>query len=697
MMKRFTLLLCLSYCTLGLSQVQAQHQSREFTDATSYQNMSVAETISNQHVLSRTNQQGANPLNPNQPQVNLPATGFVDSEMTSRTMLYFNGPYWNVNGTPKKSVLESVALGMNSIGSEAKAANNTTVADDFVLNNDADITAIDLFAYQTGSITPSITSVFIQIWDGNPSQGASVIWGDLTTNVISGVSYSGANRVVETDMEATNREIQKVTAATPGLSLTAGTYWIEYTFAGVGASGPYVPPVVILGETTTGNAIQRNVVDNEIYFVQTLDSGTGTPQGMPFILHGEITAGDTFPAPYCETDFLAVEPITLVEVSNISNRSSAEVEDNVIHEDFTAIVGNMVEGETYPITLEGNTNGDNANTFTVFIDWNQDGEFNNAEERYEIGTIYNSNGNDNNQVSGNIVVPAGVVHGQTRMRVMKTLGTDFSIDACTGFAWGQAEDYTIDVTATTVNAPFPYPYCGPIDYTLVVEPITLVDVAGIYNVSDSGLNSSPAHEDFTSIVGEMTAGQTYSAILEGNTDGYTNSFTIFIDWNQDGELNNEDERYEIGVLDGSTGADGIQAVGEIQVPEDALAGPTRMRVIKRYTSTGGDYANDSCSPGSNYGQAEDYTINVTAASMSTVEVKANDFNFYPNPTTNDIFLKSSKNIESVVVYNMLGQTVKSMKVDATDAQISLGGLKAGNYVMQVSIDGKTTSHKVMKK
>jgi hypothetical protein len=160
------------------------------------------------------------------------------------------------------------------------------------------------------------------------------------------------------------------------------------------------------------------------------------------------------------------------------------------------------------------------------------------------------------------------------------------------------------------GGPFPDPYCGPLEFNSGVEPITLVEVAGISNVSDPVIDGSPAHEDFTAISGNMEEGMSYPIALEGNTGGgFTNSFTVFIDWNQDGILDNASERYEIGTINGSTGTDGQQATNNILVPAGVTAGPTRMRVIKKFLAS---YAPDSCTPGSGFGQAEDYTINVTA-------------------------------------------------------------------------------------
>ncbi|MDN3725449.1 GEVED domain-containing protein, partial [Aequorivita sp. SDUM287046] len=157
---------------------------------------------------------------------------------------------------------------------------------------------------------------------------------------------------------------------------------------------------------------------------------------------------------------------------------------------------------------------------------------------------------------------------------------------------------------------FPAPYCGPLDFTTNVEPITLVELAGISNVTSAVVNGTPDHEDFTAISGDMEAGMSYPVSLEGNTDGpFTNRFVVFIDWNQNGILNDAGEVYEItDLLINSTGTDGQQSNGNIVVPTDALAGTTRMRVKKQFGTT--NYLDPCLATG--FGQAEDYSINVTA-------------------------------------------------------------------------------------
>ena len=165
-------------------------------------------------------------------------------------------------------------------------------------------------------------------------------------------------------------------------------------------------------------------------------------------------------------------------------------------------------------------------------------------------------------------------------------------------------------------AQFPSPYCGPIVFTATtdpVEPITLVNFAGINNSTSAlpGTNNGTtiiAHEDYTTITGNVTAGSSYTIILKGNTVGnYTNRFMVFADWNQDGDFADTSEAYTITqTIANSNGEDAVQATQSLLVPPTALTGTTRMRVKKIFGTTA--YV-DPCL-GTLYGQVEDYSLTV---------------------------------------------------------------------------------------
>ncbi|SCY28806.1 GEVED domain-containing protein [Flavobacterium caeni] len=170
---------------------------------------------------------------------------------------------------------------------------------------------------------------------------------------------------------------------------------------------------------------------------------------------------------------------------------------------------------------------------------------------------------------------------------------------------------------TTEADPFA-PYCSAINYTNNVEPITSVVFAGINNQSPNTVlsvaNGGIPLQNFIAQTGSVTTESSYTMTLKGNTDGtFTNNFRVFIDWNQDGDLNDANEIFNAGSVTSSTGLDAIEAVSTITVPANALGGTTRMRVKKLFGTT--DLANPCI--GGGYGQIEDYTINVTVCTPTT--------------------------------------------------------------------------------
>lgn len=162
-------------------------------------------------------------------------------------------------------------------------------------------------------------------------------------------------------------------------------------------------------------------------------------------------------------------------------------------------------------------------------------------------------------------------------------------------------------------AQFPAPYCGPITFSSGIEPITLVNFAGINNASPAIKGIGP-HQNFIAITGAVTAGQSYPITLKGNTDGaFTNSFSVFIDWNKNNVFTDLGETFYIGDIFGSTGTDTIKLLGSINVPGYATSGTTRMRVMKIYNNEDPNFLPTPCNTnGATYGQVEEYSLTVTS-------------------------------------------------------------------------------------
>jgi len=209
----------------------------------------------------------------------------------SRAILFDNGPFVTDPGAgyggADVSRVQS-SLGMSVYGFGCQQVSSIIVADDFTIpaSETWNIQSFTFFNYQTNSGTTStITGVFIELFDTDPSLGGTPIWGDLTTNRmdVGGSLWSNCYRALETDPLNTARPIMATVCTVP-MTLNAGHYWLAWQETGSLSSGPWNPPVTILGNTTTGDALQ-SVSGTWAYIV---DSGTQTQQGLPFVIQGEI-------------------------------------------------------------------------------------------------------------------------------------------------------------------------------------------------------------------------------------------------------------------------------------------------------------------------------------------------------------------------------------------------------------------------
>lgn len=243
--------------------------------------------------------------------------------------------------------------------------------------------------------------------------------------------------------------------------------------------------------------------------------------------------------------------------------------------------------------------------------------------------------------------------------------------------------------------PFPAPYCGPLVFT-TVEPITNVEFSNLANRSSAATTGTEAHEDFTSLVADVTAGESFDIVLEGNTAGpFENAFVVFIDWNQNDILDDAGEIYEIlQTIDGSTGEDGQQAIQTLEIPAGQADGLYRMRVKKIYFfDTLPPTFLDPCA-GDTFGQAEDYTVSV--GTLSNTSFDSTDFTYYPNPVNDILSISTASTVDNIKVYNMLGQMVVETAPKVSNPQVDMNELQSGVYLVTLEVEGSLQTFRVIK-
>jgi len=187
------------------------------------------------------------------------------------------------------SRVQKLTLGMVTTGFGHQIAYDYRLADDFEIPEGEvwQIESITFHLHQSFTSThPTINDVRIWIYDDDPEIG-NLIWGDAVTNRFEISTFSGIFRVSDQFLPLRlDRPIQAVRCSVDA-ELAAGVYWVAWSSGGDGRfSGPWATPLVIEGQTVTGNARQYT---NDVWG-NAGDSGTGAQQGFPLLIEGTKTS-----------------------------------------------------------------------------------------------------------------------------------------------------------------------------------------------------------------------------------------------------------------------------------------------------------------------------------------------------------------------------------------------------------------------
>jgi len=144
-------------------------------------------------------------------------------------------------------------------------------------------------------------------------------------------------------------------------------------------------------------------------------------------------------------------------------------------------------------------------------------------------------------------------------------------------------------------------YCSPNTGNASLECITNVTFAGINNTTNC---TDGVPVNYTSKVANVNRGLTYTLTTTIHADANEYVY-VFIDWNQNGILN---DAGEIDTIAYNTFSNGPHSIS-ISVPLTAALGNTRMRIINAYNTP----SPNPCMNSAYGGEAEDYTVNVGAA------------------------------------------------------------------------------------
>ncbi len=216
---------------------------------------------------------------------------------------------------------------------------------------------------------------------------------------------------------------------------------------------------------------------------------------------------------YCvSTGNTAYRTGTRQVIFNTINNSSP-IEYNA-YSDYTAISTTVTKGTSYDLTVKVNTDGNYLTRTYVWVDWNQDLDFDDAGESFYLGTAVNGNNVNTSLSPLSITIPGTASLGTTRMRVSTKYNN--SPSSCETDFDGEVEDYTINVisepSTISTGSISPTTYCSG---ATVNVPFTLTGTFTSGNIFTAELSNGSGSFASPVSIGTLTSttGGTISATI----------------------------------------------------------------------------------------------------------------------------------------------------------------------------------------
>ena len=225
-------------------------------------------------------------------------------------------------------------------------------------------------------------------------------------------------------------------------------------------------------------------------------------------LTGNIT---TTGIPFCVAGCFAkeYEYISNVSIGSINQSSDRGIDG---YEDYTSQIANLQIGVNTSAIISV-TNSFKSDQILVWVDWNNDCDFTDTGEN-----VYTSSGSDFNSphTTANFSPPADAKIGTTRMRIRLHDSIDgANTTPCENSAWGEVEDYTINVIAACTQPAAPT--IGTISQTTCFVATGSVVLNGLPANETWSLTRTPG--------GAITTGTGISSIITGLSAG-TYTYTV---------------------------------------------------------------------------------------------------------------------------------------------------------------------------
>jgi len=200
----------------------------------------------------------------------------------------------------------------------------------------------------------------------------------------------------------------------------------------------------------------------------------------------------------------------------------------------------------------------------------------------------------------------------------------------------------------------------------------------IVSTIDNNSGSDGGYGDYTGISAVLERQTDYTIILTPEFVGqeYNEYFRVWLDTNQDGTFSDNEIVFE------SENGSPDEVTGTINLPENTPLGNTRMRISMAYA--GFFFNPQGACQELDYGEVEDYCINIEELVIGVEESTLLAQSIYPNPS-NGIFNFNMKVADdyTVVVYDNNGRSIQNHRFQGINHRLDLSDLSDGFYIYRI--------------
>ncbi|MBL7944114.1 MAG: S8 family serine peptidase, partial [Flavobacteriales bacterium] len=302
-----------------------------------------------------------------------------------------------------------------------------------------------------------------------------------------------------------------------------------------------------------------------------------------------------------------------------------------------------------------------VNETTIFVQWD---EVFGATEY--IVTIYDAD--------SNLIDEESVLSNEIEIGALQPCASYFlSVEViCTGAGGGEPELLAFSTSGCGD--------CSDLEYCSITGDASLEWIEQVtFGMIDNLSSSNGGYGDYTNLSTPVVPGLSYTIGLTPGFSGFGFSeyFLVWMDIDNDGEF----ETGELVYDPGTTTTELIE--GTIVIPVGIPEGSMRMRIGMSYVgSFGGGAQPEPC--GSNeYGETEDYCIDVLSSGVN--ENETSSVAIWPIPAADVLNLMATERIANLEVYDVAGRSVLKLSNLPALVQMDISSLRSGTYEARMQL------------